>query len=201
MDNKIDLDQNNNKEENEILTDDDINSEYGDDDFTKDYKASFTEEEKDKLLYNDVEDEENEEWMNKNFKKITGFRSDASLSCPGCFTLLCIDSQRHDIYKNQFRAIFVKNCKIDPTKRLVYKEDNIKNNNNNNSKRKGKSSTTTTNNNNTVKEEDDNIELKIEDTSEPIVEYYYQVFCSVCDTNVAVIDNDEVYHFFNVFPS
>ena len=38
-------------------------------------------------------------------------RSDAILSCPLCFTTLCIDCQQHDKYDNQFRAMFVMNCR------------------------------------------------------------------------------------------
>ncbi|KAK3747137.1 hypothetical protein QZH41_015126, partial [Actinostola sp. cb2023] len=38
--------------------------------------------------------------------------SDAILSCPACLTMLCIDCQRHDTYKNQYRAMFVMNCSV-----------------------------------------------------------------------------------------
>lgn len=44
--------------------------------------------------------------------------TDAILSCPGCFTTLCIDCQRHERYQNQYRAMFVMNCTIDATQRL-----------------------------------------------------------------------------------
>ena len=39
-------------------------------------------------------------------------RSDALLCCPACMTTVCIDCQRHDVYKNQFRAMFVMNCTV-----------------------------------------------------------------------------------------
>ena len=29
--------------------------------------------------------------------------SDAVLNCPACFTVLCLDCQRHELYQNQFR--------------------------------------------------------------------------------------------------
>ena len=32
-------------------------------------------------------------------------------------------------------------------------------------------------------------------------EIFYPVHCAVCDTRVGVYDKDEVYHFFDVFPS
>ncbi|KAI3386639.1 hypothetical protein SNEBB_002309 [Seison nebaliae] len=39
--------------------------------------------------------------------------TDARLSCPCCTTLLCLISQEHEMYKNQFRALFVlSSCKI-----------------------------------------------------------------------------------------
>lgn len=38
-------------------------------------------------------------------------RSDAILSCPLCFTTLCIDCQQHEKWENQFRAMFVMNCR------------------------------------------------------------------------------------------
>ena len=35
--------------------------------------------------------------------------SDAVLSCPCCFTIVCMDCQRHETYQNQYRAMFVMN--------------------------------------------------------------------------------------------
>lgn len=40
-----------------------------------------------------------------------GRASDAILSCPGCFTTLCIECQQHDRYDDQFRAMLVMNCR------------------------------------------------------------------------------------------
>ena len=40
-----------------------------------------------------------------------GRRSDAHLSCPGCFTTLCTDCQQHAQAQHRFRAIFVLNCR------------------------------------------------------------------------------------------
>ena len=39
-------------------------------------------------------------------------RTDAMLSCPCCFALLCIDCQRHATYQHQYRAMFVQNCQV-----------------------------------------------------------------------------------------
>ncbi|XP_068232918.1 E2F-associated phosphoprotein-like [Palaemon carinicauda] len=38
--------------------------------------------------------------------------SDAVLNCPACLTMLSIDCQRHEVYHNQFRAMFVFNCNV-----------------------------------------------------------------------------------------
>ena len=47
-------------------------------------------------------------------------QTDAELNCPACFTLLCVDCQRHVEYENQFRAMFVKNCRVDEETVLTY---------------------------------------------------------------------------------
>lgn len=40
------------------------------------------------------------------------FKTDAILSCPCCFHMVCMDCQKHVKY-NQFRAMFVQNCVVD----------------------------------------------------------------------------------------
>ena len=82
---------------------------------------------------------------------------------------------RHDIYPGQFRAMFVLNCKIIKDEVLKYKPKP------NRKKRKGK----------TIKQEED-------PASD---EYYKPVHCNICNTEVAVYDTDQVFHFFNVLPS
>jgi hypothetical protein len=42
-----------------------------------------------------------------------GGRSDAVLSCPACFTTLCVDCRAHARYETQFAAMFVLNCAVD----------------------------------------------------------------------------------------
>jgi hypothetical protein len=46
--------------------------------------------------------------------------SDATLSCPCCFNIVCMDCQRHSRYHNQFRAIFVMGIAVDWHRVLVY---------------------------------------------------------------------------------
>ena len=44
--------------------------------------------------------------------------SDAVLSCPCCFTIVCMDCQRHVKYTNQYRAMFVMHIGVAWHKRL-----------------------------------------------------------------------------------
>jgi hypothetical protein len=46
--------------------------------------------------------------------------SDAVLSCPCCFNIVCMDCQRHSRYPNQFRAIYVMGISVDWHQILVY---------------------------------------------------------------------------------
>ncbi|PVU99355.1 hypothetical protein BB559_000767 [Furculomyces boomerangus] len=78
-------------------------------------------------LYDSNQDENDEEWITKKFSqgRKTGKEGENSsikkkrsarnnvLSCPGCFTMLCLDSQQHERYKEQYRAMFVENCRVD----------------------------------------------------------------------------------------
>jgi len=125
----------------------------------------------DDLLYNMNEDDKNEKWVNQNLRKTASGRStDAVLNCPCCFTPLCYDCQRHDTYKNQYRAMFTVNCDIDYTQILKY----------------GKS-----------KRKRNTVDIPTGEAED----LYNPVKCRECGTEVAVYDKDEVYHFFNVFPS
>ncbi|XP_061368641.1 uncharacterized protein LOC133311595 [Gastrolobium bilobum] len=118
-------------------------------------------------------DDKNELWIHK---KRHGRDSDAVLSCPACFTTLCLECQRHEKYLTHYRAIFVVNCKIENDQVL---RQNIS--------RSGKRKRTG--------------RLDGSDAHSNNIETFKQVCCSVCSTEVGVIDEDEVYHFFNVLPS
>jgi hypothetical protein len=48
--------------------------------------------------------------------------SDAVLSCPCCFNIVCMDCQRHQRYPNQFRAMFVMGITVDWQSKLIYDE-------------------------------------------------------------------------------
>lgn len=98
--------------------------------------------------------------------------SDAVLNCPGCMAVLCLDCQRHEVFKTQYRAMFVVNCIIDWSEKLTDEKLDRR-------KKAGK------------------VDKSL--PSEP--GSYFDVRCSVCNTKVAVYDKDEVFHFFNVLSS
>jgi hypothetical protein len=87
-------------------------------------------------------------------------KTDARLSCPGCFALVCVLCQRHERYKGQYRAVFARGVETSTTSCLRPLADGDGGEGN---------------------------------------ERYREVTCVQCGTVVAVQDDDDVYHFFNVF--
>lgn len=65
-------------------------------------------------LFDSEMDSKDEEWIERRFlqHKPSDYHTDAILSCPACFALLCVDCQRHTSYPNQYRAMFVQNCTV-----------------------------------------------------------------------------------------
>ncbi|XP_033125896.1 E2F-associated phosphoprotein-like [Anneissia japonica] len=108
--------------------------------------------------------------------------SDAVLNCPACMTTLCLDCQRHEKYHQQFRAMFVLNCKIIHSEILRYKP-NVRKQQRHRKKRKST--------------DEDNVAESSSETEE----VFHPVRCSMCNTEVAMYDKEEVYHFFNVLSS
>ncbi|GMS91562.1 hypothetical protein PENTCL1PPCAC_13737, partial [Pristionchus entomophagus] len=145
-------------------------------------------------FYNPSEDDDNEEWVQKRRRSSQGRKadgrkvnskqirledgSDAVLSCPGCMVLLTRDCQRHEIYKDQYRAMFVENCQIDEEEQLTIEKTSKEKRKERQKRRKegGPSGAG-------ILGEGD---------------FFKAVRCAVCTTKVAVIDHDEVYHFFNI---
>ncbi|EOX99085.1 C-terminal [Theobroma cacao] len=117
-------------------------------------------------------DDKDELWVQNKRK---GRISDAVLSCPACFTTLCLECQRHEKYVTQYRAIFVVNCKIENDQ---VRQEKVK-------PKRGKRRR----------------ECSENEAVDAGGETFKPVCCSVCSTEVGVIDEDEVYHFFNVLPS
>eukprot|EP01121_Diplochlamys_sp_Union-15-3_P021258 TRINITY_DN8569_c0_g1_i1.p1 TRINITY_DN8569_c0_g1~~TRINITY_DN8569_c0_g1_i1.p1 ORF type:complete len:137 (+),score=14.99 TRINITY_DN8569_c0_g1_i1:78-488(+) len=67
-------------------------------------------------LYDKKADRKDQNWVTRRKYKVGNevFDSDAVLDCPCCFETLCYISQRHQIYKTQYRAVFVTdNCVVD----------------------------------------------------------------------------------------
>ena len=114
-------------------------------------------------------------------------KSDAILNCPACLTTLCLDCQRHELYHNQYRAMFVLNCSIIKSERLKYP---VPKKNNKKWKRGNKR-----------RRDDGEGSLQRTEAGEETEELYFPVKCSVCNTEVAVYDEDEIFHFFNVLTS
>jgi len=143
--------------------------------------------------------------------------SDAVLSCPCCFQIVCMDCQRHEQYSNQFRAMFVMNIGVSWDKHV--NPENVNVNGDDNSRH----------------DADADANMNMEDDGGPIVkkqrnqndaseivsiatsipqndeggfhssdakEVYYSVHCGNCQTEVAALDmRDEVYHFFGCLVS
>uniref|UniRef100_A0A8C5QZH7 E2F associated phosphoprotein n=1 Tax=Leptobrachium leishanense TaxID=445787 RepID=A0A8C5QZH7_9ANUR len=145
----------------------------------------------DELLYDPHEDDRDQEWVNTRRRGYRNMRnpkhqalpnSDAILNCPACMTTLCLDCQRHESYKTQYRAMFVMNCSVSKEEVLRFPEQPpSKHRRRDRKKRKGPS-----------------MDSEPPSTS---AEMYHPVKCTECSTEVAVYDKDEVYHFFNVIAS
>lgn len=185
--------------ENEYASD--LNDE--DEDF--DEKLKYSEPDP---LYNEKADEEDEKWMTKHFPSMCisnshasslqipdqisadKGKSDARLSCPYCFTLLCTECQRHQTYWNQFRAVFVKNCNVLKQKEIKYRTDESMHEL---TKRKPK--------NERIRPWEYVDTILVEDEHNFEQEIYYPVHCGVCDTEVGIMDEEGIYHFHDVVPS
>ena len=135
--------------------------------------------------------------------------SDAVLSCPLCFNIVCMDCQQHEQYEDQFRAMFVMNIGVDWERKLVYdtkskalveKEEPSKQLLLLSNEASPSTSTTAAmSNNDNEKDNDKKGNAVPEDTDD---EVYYSVHCLNCRTQVAALDmSDEVYHFFGVLAS
>jgi hypothetical protein len=114
--------------------------------------------------------------------------TDAVLNCPACFTVLCRDCQRHEFYSGQFRAMFVMNCRIDRSETLTVPLKNSKSNSRRDRKNNKRSTTET------AEETISNVANKDSDK-------FFPVRCRVCNSQVAVYDCEEIYHFFNCLTS
>lgn len=161
-------------------------------------------------LYDESLDEKDSEWT---AKLRNGRVSDAILSCPCCFTTVCIDCQEHTSMIGHFRAMLVMNCRVDTGQKRGFKNSSLP------KKRAlepviGNADTRAVcqklNRSSSVEGSKNKMPaIGNEAGSQSItgsaeVEQHeggFAVFCRVCETELAVYDKEGVYHFFDVFPS
>ncbi|XP_034531412.1 E2F-associated phosphoprotein isoform X2 [Notolabrus celidotus] len=157
----------------------------------------------DELLYDPDEDDRDQAWVDARrrgySRKRPGAaprsqpqglpRSDAILNCPACMTTLCLDCQRHDKYRTQYRAMFVMNCTVKKDEALRYKNEPERKPKNRKRRRGQKTETPP----------DERADPRPAGMADD--EVYHPVQCSECTTEVAVFDKEEVYHFFNILAS
>jgi len=134
----------------------------------------------DDLFYDPNQDADDQKWVDEvrqsyqmsapgdSVQKLPN--SDAVLNCPACFAVLCLDCQRHEIYRTQYRAMFVMNCSVKTDTKMKFPV-----------KFKGG--------------------RKKKAAFPDSDEFYNPVTCDTCNTEVAMYDKDEIYHFFNVVAS
>lgn len=124
--------------------------------------------------------------------------SDAVLSCPCCFNIVCMDCQKHKRYANQYRAMFVMGVVVDWKHILVYDETHRA------------LVSKIEHHPNAIEEEEENSnewqlaetngEFSLASNNNGILRAkkgeYYAVECAACRTQVAALDmTDEVYYF------
>jgi len=162
--------------------DDDLSDSDSEDEIAYAPRIKGNDQEETDLLYDPDADDEDARYAEAKRVRVTGqqgkggkkaVNSDAVLNCPACFTLLCVDCQRHDLYDNQFRAMFVENVSVLYDQRLRFPLSKS------GRKRKGD-----------------------RHSGPPDAdEVFHPVRCVHCSTEVAMFDQQEIYHFFNVIPS
>ena len=131
----------------------------------------------DDAFYASSMDDEDERWVEK---QRGGRVSDAILSCPCCLEIVTIDCQRHHRREGQYRAMFVRNVRVDASVALRPADA------------PDAADGTPANANARASAANEDA-----DAEGP----FHEVFCDSCGTSVGVRDADEVYHFFHVFPS
>eukprot|EP00435_Cladocopium_sp_Y103_P051157 s401_g15.t2 len=69
-------------------------------------------------LHDPEADDEDQKWVEDRLlqpDQCNVKATDAVLNCPGCFTPVCYQCQRHEQYSGQWRATEVRNCTVDAT--------------------------------------------------------------------------------------
>jgi hypothetical protein len=122
--------------------------------------------------------------------------SDAVLSCPCCFNIVCMDCQLHEYYKNQYRAMFVMGISVrwdltlryDETERTLVQVCASETHDSAETRRCMSSVPILSSDHNEISNDSKN------DNENDVI--YYTVCCANCQTTVAALDmTDEVYYF------
>lgn len=147
-------------------------------------------------FYDPEADDKDEKWVKKLRK---GRNSDAILSCPLCFTTVCVDCQQHAKNENQFRAMFVMNCRVE-TKQVVKPAPEQPSSTSRKGRGKQKtqppgeppSSVDNLHKNNIISSDNSDVEEK-----------YNPVYCIVCDNELGLreVGPEGAYHLFHVLAS
>lgn len=125
--------------------------------------------------YDSEADDKDQAWAEEQRQ---GRHSDAILSCPGCLTTVCIDCQRHEYRTTQYRAMFVRNCRVGSSPKVITSGKQ--------QKALGK------------RQRDSQ---PMQPTASFGPEQVFPVFCETCNAELGVQDSDEIFHFYSVFPS
>jgi hypothetical protein len=148
----------------------------------------------------------------KRLQALKPRHSDAVLSCPCCFEIVCMDCQQHDRHANQFRAMFVMNVAVHWDHVLTYDtsvQGLVRVTDHAGAVGAGTSAVEShTNASNQIPPESGSSDSNSPDRSKVDIqkdagsEYYYQTVCANCQTQVAALDmTDEVYHFYGCLAS
>lgn len=144
----------------------------------------------DDILYDPDADDEDERWVQEQRK---GHLTDAILSCPGCFTTLCIDCQQHSQYHTQYRAMITMNCEVKPQPMWSQVQRQPQQ-----QQQQGKKRQVPDGYEDTLPQQQQHKQQQQQHKEEEVL---YPVCCAVCGTQVGAQDVDEVVHFFHVLAS
>ncbi|CAN0357774.1 unnamed protein product [Ectocarpus sp. 12 AP-2014] len=140
-----------------------------------------------------------------NQRGAMGVASDAQLSCPLCFTTVCLECQRHAKYYNQFRAVTGINVNINYDLFLTLDDVSGGGSRQRKGRRKGHGKTPAAasvarDSSGGLDRLNQTAQVDAEDREEE-QEMFHPVSCGECDHRVGVYDVDEVFHFFGVVAS
>ncbi|KAK8799481.1 hypothetical protein WA158_006030 [Blastocystis sp. Blastoise] len=139
-------------------------------------------------FYDDKIDDKNTEWIKKNRIISKGkFKSDATLSCPGCFQIICYECQRHEKYVSQFRSVIAFHTRVDIYQNLTYQNGQYKQVPKSSTRNNWKDPSINSINNNNINNDYNNDYF-----------YFHPVYCEECETEIGVQDSNGMYIFYNI---